>query len=84
MTTEHQLFQLGDFALDCGVTLPNAFIAYTTYGELNEARDNAIVFPTWFVGTHADLEWLIGDGEPLDTSKYFVVVPSMFEARGRC
>ena len=42
------------------------------------ARDNAIVFPTWFVGTHADLEWMIGDGKPLDTSRYFVVVPSMF------
>ena len=40
--------------------------------------DNAIVFPTWFVGTHADLEWLIGDGKPLDTTRYFVVVPSMF------
>ncbi|MEQ8697261.1 MAG: alpha/beta fold hydrolase [Bauldia litoralis] len=76
--TDVSHFELGDFALDCGVTLPSARIAYTTYGTLNAARDNVIVFPTWFVGTHADLEWLIGDGEPLDTSKYFVVVPSMF------
>lgn len=76
--TPHQLFELGDFPLDCGVTLPAARIAYASYGELNEARDNAIVFPTWFVGTHADLEWLIGDGKPLDTIRYFVVVPSMF------
>lgn len=71
-------FELGGFALDSGVTLPDARIAYVTYGTLNEGRDNVIVFPTWFVGTHLDLEWLIGDGKPLDTTKYFVVVPSMF------
>jgi homoserine O-acetyltransferase/O-succinyltransferase len=76
--TAHQHFELGDFALDAGVTLPAARLAYAIYGRLNAARDNAIVFPTWFVGTHADLEWLIGDGRPLDTAQYFVVVPSMF------
>jgi homoserine O-acetyltransferase len=77
-TTQHHLYELGNFALDSGVTLPNAWIAYTTYGEINVARDNVIVFPTWFVGTHVDLEWLIGDGRPLDTKKYFIIVPSMF------
>ena len=61
-----------------GTTLPDAHIAYATYGELNAARDNAIVLPTWFVGTHADHEWMIGEGAVLDTSRYFVVVPSMF------
>lgn len=71
-------FDLGAFKLDAGVTLPGARVAYTTYGKLNAARDNFIVFPTWFVGTHLDLEWLIGDGKPLDTTKYFVIVPSMF------
>ena len=73
-----QHFELGDFALDGGVTLPQARIAYVTYGALGPGRDNVIVFPTWFVGTHRDLEWLIGAGRPLDTAKYFVVVPSMF------
>jgi homoserine O-acetyltransferase len=76
--TEVHHFELGDFALECGVTLPNAQIAYTTYGSLNAARDNVIVFPSWFVGSHADVEWLIGEGKPLDTARYFVVAPSMF------
>lgn len=71
-------FQLGDFALEGGVTLPNAQIAYATYGRLNEARDNVIVFPSWYVGSHLDVEWLIGEGKPLDTTRYFVVAPSMF------
>jgi homoserine O-acetyltransferase len=78
MSTKHQLYDLGDFALDAGVALPKARVAYTTYGTLNAARDNVIVFPTWFVGSHLDLEWLIGDGKPLDTTRYFVIVPSMF------
>jgi homoserine O-acetyltransferase/O-succinyltransferase len=76
--TPHNIFELGDTSLDCGVTLPNARLAYATYGKINASRDNIIVFPTWYTGTHADLEWLIGDGKPLDTASYFVVVPSMF------
>jgi homoserine O-acetyltransferase len=78
MTTPHELYDLGDYALDCGAALPRAKLAFATYGTLNAARDNAIVFPTWFTGTHSDLEWLIGDGKPLDTTKYFVIAPSMF------
>lgn len=75
---EPQIFSLGDFPLDCGVTLPDATIAYATYGTLDDAGENAIVFPTWFIGTHKDVEWLIGEGRALDTTRYFVVVPSMF------
>jgi homoserine O-acetyltransferase/O-succinyltransferase len=78
VSTRVETFQLGDFALDSGVTLPNAQIAYTAYGQLNGARDNVIVWPTWFTGTHEEHEWMIGDGEALDTGEYFVVVPSMF------
>jgi homoserine O-acetyltransferase/O-succinyltransferase len=78
MAAQHETFDLGDFTFSDGTTLPGAFIAYATYGELNERRDNAIVLPTWFVGTHADHEWMIEDGGVLDTSRYFVVVPSMF------
>jgi homoserine O-acetyltransferase/O-succinyltransferase len=73
-----ETFELGAFELDDGTTLPDAKLAYTTYGELNDARDNVIVWPTWFTGTHAEHEWMVGDGDALDTSRYFVVIPSMF------
>ena len=72
-----EVFELGDFTFESGVTLPSAKLAYVTYGELNDARDNVIVFPTWFAGTQADIEWLIG-GDGIDTSKYFVIVPHLF------
>jgi homoserine O-acetyltransferase len=78
MSTPHQLFELGDFPLDCGVTLPGARLAYAVYGTPNAARDNFIVFPTWFTGTHADLEWFIGADSALDPGRWCIVVPSMF------
>jgi homoserine O-acetyltransferase/O-succinyltransferase len=78
VSTEVQTFDLGDFELDGGVTLPDAKLAYTAYGELNEARDNVIVWPTWFTGTNAEHEWMVGDGDALDTSRYFVVIPMLF------
>lgn len=76
--TTVETFDLGDFELDSGTTLPGARIVYTTYGTLNDTRDNVIVWPSWFTGSHAEHEWMIGDGDALDTSEYFVVVPSMF------
>jgi homoserine O-acetyltransferase/O-succinyltransferase len=78
VSTAHEIHPLGDFLFADGSTVPDAHIAYTTYGTLNDARDNVIVWPTWFVGTHEDHEWMIGDGEALDTREYFVVVPSLF------
>jgi homoserine O-acetyltransferase len=76
--TQHETFALGDFTFSDGATLPDARLAYTTYGELNEARDNVILFPSWFTGTHTDLEWMVGEGDALDTREYFVVIPSLF------
>jgi homoserine O-acetyltransferase len=78
VSTAHGTHPLGNFPFADGSTVPDAHIAYTTYGTLNDAHDNVIVWPTWFTGTHDDHEWMIGDGDALDTSKYFVVVPSMF------
>ncbi len=39
----HEIFALGDYLLECGITLPNAKIAYKTRGTLNEAKDNVIL-----------------------------------------
>lgn len=71
-------FDLGAFAFESGVTLPDAYLAYSTYGTFNQARDNVIVAPTWFAGTPDIFEWLIGPGRPLDTNRYFIVAPSLF------
>lgn len=64
------------FGLESGETLPELKIAYTTHGELNEAKDNVVwVFhaltadadPTdWWAG-------LIGEKKVIDTTKSYVV-----------
>jgi homoserine O-acetyltransferase len=77
MATDHETFDLGDFELEGGATLRGAFLAYKTYGELSDARDNAIVYPTWYSGRHWENEWLIGEGMALDPARYFIVVPNM-------
>jgi homoserine O-acetyltransferase/O-succinyltransferase len=74
---DHQTFDLGDFTLESGITLRGAKLAYKTYGTLSEARDNAIVYPTWYSGRHWDNEWLIGDGMALDPGRWFIIVPNM-------
>lgn len=75
---DYEIFELGDFALQSGATLRNAKLAYKTYGTLNAAKSNVIVYPTWYSGQHYDNEWLIGDGMALDPQTYFIIVPNMF------
>ena len=48
---EYKTFELGPFALQKGTILPDAKIVYATVGRLNEAKDNAILLPTWGGGS---------------------------------
>lgn len=74
---DYEIFDLGDVTLQSGVTLPSAFLAYKTYGRLNEQKDNVIVYPTAFGDTHVQNEWLIGNGMALDPREYFIIVPNL-------
>lgn len=76
---EYRTFALGDFALQKGAVLPDARIGYLTLGEINAARDNVILAPTWFTGTPADLAAVMtGPGRAMDPEKYFIVIPNHF------
>ena len=71
----YELFDLGDFVLEEGYTLRDCKLAYTTLGELNEAKDNAILVTTWYSGTHQIWrEVYIGPEHALNPDKYFIVV----------
>lgn len=74
----HEYFELGDFPLVGGETLANARLAYKTQGTLNEAKDNAILFPHMWSGTSASMEIFVGEDRPLDPSKYFFIFPGQF------
>jgi homoserine O-acetyltransferase/O-succinyltransferase len=73
-TSPARFFELENFQLQNGSTLPRVRLSYWVYGEINDAADNTILFPTWFASTRSANSWLIGDGRPLDTSRYAVVV----------
>ncbi|KAG6361707.1 hypothetical protein INS49_009935 [Diaporthe citri] len=71
---EVKLYKLGDFSLASGVVLPQAFIAYKTFGS---PSNPAIIYPTWFSGLIADNEWLIGRDKALNPDKYFIIIPAL-------
>jgi homoserine O-acetyltransferase/O-succinyltransferase len=75
MQGPYELFSLGDFVVEEGDTLRDCKLAYATFGELNEAKDNAILITTWYSGTHRSFADLyIGAEHALNPEKYFIVV----------
>lgn len=74
----YDVFRLGDVVLRSGGVLPDARLAYKTYGRLNAAKDNVVVVPTHYTGKHANNESYFGAGTALDPEMYFVVVPNLF------
>jgi homoserine O-acetyltransferase len=74
---DYEIFDLGNFRLQRGATLRGCKLAYKTFGTLSPARDNAIVYPTWYSGQHYDNEWLVGPGMALDPATQFIIIPNM-------
>jgi len=44
---DFETYSLGDFELKQGGTIPNAHIAYKTFGD---SRNPAIIYPSWYSG----------------------------------
>lgn len=78
MTAEYSVFEIENFRLQRGITLPKAKVAYKTYGRLAEDKSNVILYPTSYGAQHFDTEWLIGKGRVLDDTDWFIVIPNMF------
>jgi homoserine O-acetyltransferase/O-succinyltransferase len=76
--TDPHLFELGLTVLQSGLTVPNPVLAYTTYGQLNWDKSNAVLYPTSYGAQHHDTEWLIRPGGILDPDQWFVIIPNMF------
>ena len=66
-----------DLPLADGSLLKSARCRYAVWGELNTARDNLVLYPTRFGGTHVQNAFLIGPEFALDPEKYCIVVPNM-------
>ncbi len=77
-TQDYQVFELENFSLQRGMTLPRARLAYQTYGRLAGDKSNVVLYPTSYGAQHLDTEWLIGPGRVLDPDDWFIVIPNMF------
>ncbi len=73
-----QEFTIPGFATEGGVVLPEARVAYGTYGTLNAAGDNAVLLPSHYMADLHGYDWLIGPGRALDPAKLFLVATEMF------
>lgn len=71
---EQKFGAIGDFRLESGETIRDCKVGYRTAGTLNAAKDNAILFFTWFNGKSKDLEQSVGAERMLDPGTYYVVM----------
>ncbi|GAA3898528.1 homoserine O-acetyltransferase MetX [Microbacterium invictum] len=80
----------GPFRTEGGRELPGIRLAYETWGELNAARDNAVLIAHALTGDshvrgvagpgHPTDGWwgdVVGPGGAIDTDRWFVVAPNM-------
>jgi homoserine O-acetyltransferase/O-succinyltransferase len=87
---DRQFTGIGALDLERGGHLPSVRIAYETWGELNAAKDNAVLVLHALTGDshvvgppkpgHATGGWwgtMIGPGKPIDTDTWFVIAPNM-------
>lgn len=76
--SDYEVFEVPNVLLQRGGLLPMARLAYKTLGTLSPARDNAVLVPTWYTGTHNDIEtFMVGEGRALDPRKYFIVMTNL-------
>ncbi len=78
MNQDYKIYNLGDFKLQSGKILPNAQLAYKTYGNLNDSNDNVILLPTFYTGNHMRNEGFFGSGRAIDPEHHFVVSVNLF------
>jgi homoserine O-acetyltransferase len=81
---------LGDFRTENGQLLPATRLAWESWGELNDARDNAVLILHALTGDshvrgpagagHPTAGWwedIVGPGAAIDTDRWFVIAPNM-------
>ena len=68
------------FVLESGQSLSGYHLAYTTYGDLNEKKDNVVwIFHALTANSKPDEWWpgLVGKGKLFDPQQYFIICANM-------
>lgn len=70
---EQRIAELGTCVLDSGERIEDCRIGFRTFGKLDAARSNTVLFPTWFTGTTKSLLDVVPD-KLVDTKRFFLVL----------
>ena len=70
---DYDIYSLGDVTLQSGEILPDARLAYKTYGSLNSDKSNVVVLPTFYTGSHLRNEGFFGVDRAINPDKHFIV-----------
>ena len=70
---DQQFAHIGDFKLESGGVIRDCVMGYRTFGKMNSAKNNVVIFPTYFGGSSSDLDSFIGTGKIVDSSVYYVI-----------
>lgn len=70
---QQQFADLGACKLADGQQITGCRLGYRTWGTLNAAKSNAVLFPSWFSGSSNNIAAFIGADKMLDPAKYFVI-----------
>lgn len=78
MMQDANVFELGDIRLRSGDLLPDAALTWRCWGRLNAAADNVILLPSYYTGTSASHQPMIGAGLAFDPERYFILAVDLF------
>jgi homoserine O-acetyltransferase len=78
LTKEKHVMKLGALPLQNGQVLHDAQLCYQVLGAANTARDNIVLIPSYYGGTHWGSLPLLGAGSPLANGDYCVVLTNLF------
>ena len=68
-----QIASIGDLKLESGEIIKDCKIGYRTYGHLNSAKSNGVLFLTWFGGTAKAIEGT-SPWPAIDTTRYCLII----------
>ena len=77
---EKRFIELGDLALESGQILQKARLCYQVVGLPNAQRDNIVLIPSYYGGSHWGSLPLLGAGSPLASGDCCVVLTNLFGA----
>lgn len=70
---EQRFADLSECTLESGQRILGCRVGYRTFGKLDAAKSNAVLFPTWFSGTTKSLVDVVPD-RLVDTKRYYLVL----------